>query len=327
MVFGYEDRVLERFYGWNIMREGKQSNVDSYDENAQAEEILLLHRELCTQMARDATVARRGRFKNLKKWLLKLSGLHDRGRLNYLDIDSIRNLVMIDRLPDELSGLRVLQIGNLHLSSHDGLLEALYEVIESVEYDICILTGGMGLGLHNDVLMWKRAERLMKSLSGNVFAVLGIGDTVQSMEVMRGVGMTVLHNEFQIITLMGRKIEIFGLECSSALIDPRFERRIDTFNLSDLRIVVASNPQFRVMASRLEFDLMLTGLESCHLCVYKDICRWNLTARKFPSVSDDWVVDGLQGYSSRGLGKNELDVRFISRPEIVLHEFLPKAVE
>ena len=303
------------------MKDSEHSQSQVWDQS-QIEDVLLAHRELCTLSAVDSMYRNVQKRKHFISWLLKVAGLHDRGRLNYINIEVITNRVRIPTLPDELTGLRILQLGNLHLTNQDELLNALYPALEAIEYDICILTGGIGLGLKNDVLMAKRAEQLMKALKGNVYAVLGMGDTTQSMAVMREVGMTVLNNEFETLSLMDRQIEIFGAECSSALIDSRFEDRIHTFNMADLRLFVSSNPQFRVQASRLEFDFMLAGIQSCKHCVYNRNCKWNESARKYPKLTADWQINGLNGYTSQGLGRNDLDVRFRSNPELIIHELV-----
>lgn len=292
----------------------------SLEEQSEVERVLYAHRELCSLSATHSMYRNSQKPKKLVNMLLKIAGLHDRGKLNYLNISAITNRVKIERLPDELNGLRILQLGNLHLPNQDELLNSLFDVLGDIEYDICVLTGGIGLGLHNDALLPKRAERLMNALSGNVYAVLGMGDTVQSMSVMGDMGIIVLNNEFDSMTLMDRTIEIFGAECSSALIDSRFESRIGSFNMADLRLIVAANPQFRALGPGLEYDLMLSGVQSCKHCVYRSSCKLNYAARRLPKVENSWMVNDLQGYTSSGLGRNHLDVRFRSRPELVVHE-------
>lgn len=282
----------------------------------------MAHRELCTRTAFESMFRSTVRRKSIVNWFMKVAGLHDRGRLNYLNIETIRNKICVKTLPDELTGLRILQLGGLHLCEDDELLLKLKKAIEVIDYDICILTGGIGWGARNDYILAEQARHIFGPRNNNIFAVLGIGDTSSTVDALEKIGITVLNNEFTSISILGRRIEIFGAECRNALIDPQFENLIRSFNAADLRLFLAANPQFRAQANGLEFDLMFTGAQSCRHCAYRTACRWNQMAKQHPTVKHSWSLQGLEGYTSEGLGRQSLDVRIRSRPELVIHELV-----
>ena len=300
-------------------KEDKKSAV--FSNLVISEEILKSHRELCSLLAVESIHRNHSIKRVFKDWLLKVAGLHDRSKINRFDTSVITNRVVLKSLPDELSGLRVLQLGNLKFPLERERTDSLYDTLRVLDYDICLLFGGIGLGIENHILLEIEVERLMSVLKGNVFSVLGIGDTVRSIDIMQKAGIRVLNNEFTSINILDKNIEIFGAECSNALIDPMFEPRIRSFNLADLRLFFASNPQLRTQVSRFEFDFMLTGTQSCKHCVYRSICKWNEDARRRPKVFKNWEIDSLKGHTSGGLGGGILDDESHSRPELVVHEF------
>ena len=291
-------------------------------ESPRVQQVLMAHRELCTRTAFESMFRSTVRRKSIVNWLMKVVGLYDRGRLNYLSLETVRNKICINTLPDELTGLRILQLSGLHLCEDDELLANLKKAIEVIDYDICILTGGIGCGTRNDYLLAEQARHMFGANNSNVFAVLGVGDTSSTVEALEQIGITVLNNEFASLSILGRRIEIFGAECRNALIDPQFENLIRSFNAADLRLFLSANPQFRSQANGLEFDLMLTGAQSCRHCAYRTACRWNQMAKQLPTVKHSWSIHGLEGYTSNGLGRQSLDVRIRTRPELVIHELV-----
>ena len=81
------------------------------------------------------------RKRHIEDWLpvpfvlehaLKLLCLWERGKRNAAQLDITHNLMVIDGLPHEMSGLRILHLSDLHLRSEARFFEALLQKVSGL---------------------------------------------------------------------------------------------------------------------------------------------------------------------------------------------------
>ena len=72
---------------------------------------------------------------------LRLVGLHDRGRRNALAIQVRENEIALPNLPRAFDGFTLLQLTDLHVDMSREFVHTLIEVVRSLDYELCVLTG------------------------------------------------------------------------------------------------------------------------------------------------------------------------------------------
>lgn len=71
---------------------------------------------------------------------LRLLGLHERARRNALAIEVRHHEVTLSHLPAAFDGFVLLHFSDLHFGMNDQFLDALIRRIETLRYDLCVLT-------------------------------------------------------------------------------------------------------------------------------------------------------------------------------------------
>ncbi|OWY22123.1 metallophosphoesterase [Sphingobacteriales bacterium UPWRP_1] len=152
----------------------------------------------------------------------------------------VRNVALpVQNLPDELTGLRIVQISDIHTGSFitDKPIQRAVALINNQQPDLVFFTGDLVNNRASEAAPYLHIFSKIKARYG-VFSVLGnhdYGDYVQwpseqqyrgNFEEMRNnhsaLGWNLLLNEHRIINHKGHKIAIIGVENWSA--SPRFKR-------------------------------------------------------------------------------------------------------
>ena len=75
------------------------------------------------------------------KLVLKGMGLFERGRENALSLKVKNRVFKVEGLPEELEGLRILFMSDLHFERKQELTDAIVEKIHSLKVDLCLFGG------------------------------------------------------------------------------------------------------------------------------------------------------------------------------------------
>mgnify|MGYP006436653515 FL=1 len=75
------------------------------------------------------------------KLVLKGMGLFERGRENALSLKVKNRVFKVEGLPEELEGLRILFMSDLHFERRQELTDAIVEKIHSLKVDLCLFGG------------------------------------------------------------------------------------------------------------------------------------------------------------------------------------------
>lgn len=116
----------------------------------------------------------------LIRGVLRVTGLHGRGRRNALNVQLRHNTVVLPRMPKSFHGFRILQISDLHLDMNEQVPHALIERVRDIDYDLCVLTGdfrGKTYGLYDAAVVAMRRVRVF--LKDPVYGILGNHDTIR----------------------------------------------------------------------------------------------------------------------------------------------------
>ncbi|MDA1101066.1 MAG: metallophosphoesterase [Proteobacteria bacterium] len=147
--------------------------------------------------------------------LLRLSGLHARGRANALDIGLKPITVTLANLPAAFDGYRILQISDTHLDLLPSLADRMVALLHDVSVDLLLLTGDyrdryddppeIGLALLQPILAALDAP-------DGCIAVLGNHDPAASVPILETMGVQVLLNQTVTIKRLNDVLHLTGLD-------------------------------------------------------------------------------------------------------------------
>ena len=115
----------------------------------------------------------------LVNFLVKITGLRERGRANVLDFQLRHNKLVLPHLPEVFEGFTLLHLSDLHLDCMEEFPDRLAHCIADLEYDICVLTGDYVFqtrGPHSKAM--DGLQRLCSDIDRDIYAILGNHDTI-----------------------------------------------------------------------------------------------------------------------------------------------------
>ena len=141
-------------------------------------------------------------------------------RLNHFRIR--RFTLPIPGLPEELDGLTIAQLADVHVGSftHGKTLAAIAETTNSLRPDLVVLPGDL---INNDIKDLPEAIEMVKSLKAphGVFLCEGNHDLIPGRELFekqtKAAGLQLLVNEARTIGINGARVQILGLRWDGPL--------------------------------------------------------------------------------------------------------------
>jgi predicted MPP superfamily phosphohydrolase len=145
--------------------------------------------------------------------ILKLTGLYWRGSKNTERIQVRHNYIRLPGLPRLFDGFTILHISDMHVDMNPGAMQRLIELLQEMNYDICVLTGdyrGKTFGPFDAAL--EGLARVRSCLKDPVYGVLGNHDTIRMVPGLEEMGIRMLLNESETIALDGQRIHLAGID-------------------------------------------------------------------------------------------------------------------
>lgn len=253
--------------------------------------------------------------------VLRLTGLHGRGRRNALDVRQRHNNVILPQLPIAFDGFRILQISDLHLDMNAQVPHALIERVRVIDYDLCVLTGdfrGKTYGPHEPAVDAMRRVRAF--LKDPVYGVLGNHDTIRMVPGLEAMGIRMLLNESVVIERGGEQIHLAGVDDAHYYRVANIDRAARDIPFEATAILLSHTPEIYRHAAHADFSLMLSGhTHGGQICLPGGrpiICNARCPRHLCAGA---WHYHTMQGYTAVGSGPSIVDVRFNCPPEITLH--------
>ena len=120
------------------------------------------------------------RLAHIFGFILKLSGLYDKGHRNAKDIRVKNVIISFADLPQSFDSYRILHLTDLHLDSISGIETIICEKIKNLRYDLCVMTGDYREridGGFKEVLTSMRRITSAIEAGDGILATLGNHDT------------------------------------------------------------------------------------------------------------------------------------------------------
>ena len=261
------------------------------------------------------------RLLNIFVIFLKISGLYIKGQENAKNIKIKEIVLEFENLPSSFNNYKILHLTDLHIDSLPGLDNIISKKIESLNYDVCVLTGDYRRSISGSfksiIRPIKKIVDSIKAKDG-IYAVLGNHDTYLMAEYEDRLGIKLLINETIFIEKGKDKIAITGTD------DPFYyftDQAIISLDepINYFKIALVHTPELYDVAADNNYNLYLCGhTHGGQICLPggKPIITHQFDDKKF--IKGLWKVKKMTGYTSPGCGVSGIPVRFNNFGEITL---------
>jgi uncharacterized protein len=230
-----------------------------------------------------------------------------------------------------ITPLRVLHLGDLHIERITDREKALNELVESLHPDLILFSGDvLNISYLQDERAWQDARKVISCWKAplGVFAVSGSSavDIPANMPaLMEGLPVHWLRDEKVRINFGQDHLELVGVSCTHRpyLDGPRLDNLMEHAN-GDFNLLLHHSPDLAAYACNAGIDLQLSGHThggQIRLPLYGAIVTGSLYNKKFESGR--YQVRDMTLYVTHGIGMEGCAaprVRFLCPPEIILWE-------
>ena len=253
--------------------------------------------------------------------VLKATGLYWRARQNAERILVKRNDVRFKTLPPLFEGFTILHISDLHVDMNEVAMNRLIELVGSMQYDVCVLTGdyrGRTFGPFQPAL--DGVARVGTRLKQPIYAVLGNHDTIQMVPGLEAMDIRVLLNECETIVRENQRIYLAGIDDAHFFRVDNIEKAALSIPRGEFSILLSHTPEVYRQAAHANFDLMLSGhTHGGQICLPGSIPIKLEAVLPRRMGAGPWQYNDMTGYTSVGAGSSVVPVRLNCPPEITLH--------
>lgn len=242
---------------------------------------------------------------------------------NTTDYHVTRQETRFPDLPRGFDGFRILHLSDLHI---DGIVDGgrkLFRLIESLEYDLCVMTGDYSFGCKGErqtVIELMQQLLLRVQCQHGVIGILGDHDSLEMAPRFEDMGMRVLLNESTSLSRRADRIWLAGVDARSPAVC-HLQKAMSEVSEAAYTILLVHSPDCIADAASQGVDFCLAGhTHGGQLClpfgipvVKNSKCPWKY-------ASGAWTCASMRGFTSRGVGTSGLRARLFCPPEVVIHE-------
>ncbi len=264
-----------------------------------------------------------------------------RGRTN---IKIFRECIEIPHLPDAFSGLKIVQLSDLHLAgfyNHPGYISEVVKQVNQLQPDLILFTGDMVHNFSEEMDPFIEILNTLKAPLGK-YAVLGNHDyghyfrwetkaeeeaNLEQVKVKIGnAGFDLLLNEHRILALNGHSIQLIGVENWGKPPFPQIgnlDRALAGSDPDQVKILMSHDPSHWDLMVKGREDIILTLSGHTHgmqFGIEIGNFRWSPSQWNYKQWAGLYRENGQYLYVNRGLGYTGYPGRVGIRPEITLLE-------
>jgi predicted MPP superfamily phosphohydrolase len=252
----------------------------------------------------------------------RLLGLYEKGRENALQICKREITLTFPDLPQAFDGYTILFMSDLHLDGLDGLTEKLQKLLATVSADLFLLGGDLRMetyGSYEEAMA--RFMRLLPCMQvrDGMYGVLGNHDCLEMVPQLMEAGISILINDAVTLERQGQRLRIVGIDDPHHFQCHDLEKAFEDIPREDFVIFLSHSPEVYREAQQAGASLYLCGhthAGQIQIFPIGPIFTHSRTGRRY--VQGTWQFDGMQGYTSAGVGTSGIPVRFFSEGEVVV---------
>jgi uncharacterized protein len=259
---------------------------------------------------------------------LKLTGLYRRARRNAERIDIRHHDIRLPGLPASFDGFTLLHISDLHVDMNEGAMQRLIELLPTLAYDLCVLTGdyrGKTYGPFGATIAGM--ARVCAQIVAPIYGVLGNHDSIRMVPALEEMGVRMLLNEAKTLERGDQLIHLVGIDDAHYYRVDNIEKAVSRLPADEFSILLSHTPEIYRQAAHADFDLLLSGhTHGGQICLPGAIPITLDSALPRRMGSGLWKYRDMVGYTSVGVGSSVAPVRINCPPEITLHHLRCGAV-
>jgi hypothetical protein len=252
---------------------------------------------------------------------LMVTGLYWRARKNAEDIKIRCHDIRSQEVPASFDGFTILQLSDLHADINDGAMRRLNELLPTISYDICVLTGdyrGKTYGPYRAAI--EGIARVRAQLEGPLYGILGNHDTIRMVPDFEEIGIRMLLNEAEVVERDGDCIHLVGIDDAHYYRVDNIEKAASSVPAAEFSILLSHTPEIYRQAAHAGFNLLLSGhTHGGQICLPGAIPIILDSVLPRHMGSGSWTYHGMTGYTSTGVGSSIFPARLNCPPEITLH--------
>jgi uncharacterized protein len=253
--------------------------------------------------------------------IFKLTGLYWRGAKNAERVQVRHTDLEFKSLPEAFDKFTVLHISDLHVDMNPGAMQRLKELLPTLEYDACVLTGdyrGATFGPFEPALAGLAEVR--SCLKEPIYGVLGNHDTIRMVPGLEDMGIRMLLNECETISRGGQSIFLAGIDDAHFYRVDNIEKAAANIPAGSFSMLLSHTPEIYRQAAHAGFDLLLAGhTHGGQICLPGSIPLTLDSVLPRRLGSGLWRYQRMAGYTSVGVGSSIVAIRLNCPPEITLH--------
>ncbi len=254
-------------------------------------------------------------------WVLRLVGLHARGRRNALDLQLRRHDIVLQHLPAGFDGYRILHVTDSHFDMFPELAERTKQLVADLDVDLLVFTGD-ALG-DADASVDYAADLLATALQGvsardGRLAILGNHDPAVMADELERVGFDVLINRSLEIRRGEERISLTGLDDVHSFYTPQARAMLAEMD-GTFAIALIHSAELADHAADAGYSLYLSGhTHAGQIALPGGRPITTQLSRCRHGAVGLWREGALIGHTSSGLGVARPAVRFNTRGEAAL---------
>ncbi|HEX9716193.1 MAG TPA: CDP-archaeol synthase [Desulfurivibrionaceae bacterium] len=254
--------------------------------------------------------------------VFRLLGRYQQGMANALQLELSEHEIICPTLPKPFDGMTILLLTDLHLDGLPGLVDQVLAKIGERSFDLCLIGGDIRMETYGPIAPCLRElRRLLPHIRSRhgIFGVLGNHDCIEMVPDFEEAGMLMLVNDAALIEENGGNLWLVGID------DPNYYKTHDTAKAFStvppdaFSILLAHSPEAYQEAARHQAALYLCGhTHGGQICLGSGTPIYtNSRAPRF-TAKGRWQYQGMQGFTSRGVGTSGAPLRFNCPGEIAV---------
>ncbi len=252
-----------------------------------------------------------------------LSGLHSRGRRNARRFRIPFVNFSFPDLPSAFDGYKILHLSDIHVGEIDDLPGMIGDKLSGLDPDLVVITGDCQTnGKPSAIEAAEKVAHLVSNIKSRDgwLAVLGNHDNYGMLDALEAIDVRVLANESVVITRGEETLHFVGTDDVNCFYSPDAAQVFED-NQEGFRIALIHTVDLASAAAQSGFSLYLSGhTHGGQICLPGGRPLLTGLDSHRHLASGRWKLNGMQGYTSRGLGHGLVPVRFNCPGEVTMIE-------
>jgi len=260
-------------------------------------------------------------------YFLKVIKVYKKGYDNAMNVKINTIKLEFEDLPEEFENYKILHLSDLHIDTTKYLYKAIIKKIDSIDYDICVMTGDYRVseygGFKSIIKPISKLIEHIKTKDG-IYGTLGNHDTYLMVDFFEKQGVNILANQHIDIHKGNSKITITGIDDVHCYFTDQAIVALEE-NINNFKIMLVHSPELYDIAADNNYNLYLCGhTHAGQICFPngKPLITHLYNGKKY--YKGLWKYKNMHGYTSSGCGTSGIPIRFYSNSEITIFELKRK---